>query len=497
MTLTLVDLDRQLGVTLKQARQSHRDDPARVTLSVLAAPRPEGVTDALRRTWLRARGGSAVRSLLADTSNWRRLLADASDYVVSPIDVRRRVAERLVAALTHALSANEARLLALLALDMLTTGRDSAQVTRRFDVVAGTTRATTMRAVKTLSELGVLTVTRKQTGVPTAVRLARVAPTTGWTSDVGQLVEAIADDDRTNDAYRTLLTVTSPVLGYLTRDVDGRVSGFPVDGWYMTILDLIGARIATIPAPRASRARRALRDLGIPDDPADFADAIAAMETDDVRRRYAKAESERAAAAEVRGASAQDARGARRAAWKALEALGAPALPNPKTKAADARRTEWIKSVGELVKAAPPEQLPALRDVIRRALIGRGWDEEQRAKALRKWFGEWDYVRKLGIPATHDDPVTARLYARTLPRLIARCGPVPARPTSEEAVATVRAWVSQVAAAWASVGADAATTQAFANALRTMLTRRSWAGDNLDAIVDQITSGTDTPKEGI
>lgn len=496
MTLTLTDLDRLLGGTLKQSRQSHRDDPARVTLSVLAVPRPEGVSDALLRTWLRARGGSAVRSLLADASAWRRLLADASAYVESPIDVRRRVAERLVAALTHSLSANEARLLALLALDMRATSRDSAQVTRRFDVLAGTTRATTMRAVGVLAERGVLTISRKRVGVPTAVRLTRIAPTTGWTSDLGQLVEAIVDEDTSNDAYRALASVTSPVLGYWTREVEGRTSGFPVDGWYMSVLDLIGARTATIPAPRASRARRALRDLGIPDDPALFADVIADLETPDVRARYEKAESERAAAAALRGASAVDSRHARRAAWKSLEALGTPPLPAPKTKKAQTRRDAWISSVDEVVSSAAPADIPALRDVLRRALIGRGWDESQRNTVLHRWFGAFDYVRKMGILVTSDDEVTARVRAYTLPRLFASTAPVPRLPSDAASVEAARTWGHDVAAHVAAMDADPATAGALREALRSMLARRGWAGGNLDELLDHIVpQGTDTLTE--
>ena len=413
MTLTLTDIDRQLGGTLGRARRSHPDDPARVVLAALTVDRPAGTTDALLRTWLRARGGVRVRSLLADASVWRRLLADAAEHREASSSggddrVVLRAARSLVSGLTHALSANEARLLTLLALDVLAR-RDSpaVSVTRRFDVAAGTTRATTIRAVGSLADRGLLTVAERRTGVPTEVRLRQAAPTTGWTPELGLLVEAILSDDHDNAAYRTLLGARSPALAYWSREVDGRRVGFPVDGWYVTLLDQLGVVRATLPAARTSRARRALREIGFSDDNELFADVLADFETEDVIADRDRAECERSELTAARGASAAESRSAKREAWTALSALGATPKPAPRQQRSTTRLKEWTASVQEIIDVADDAQLPVLLDVLRRALIRAGWDATAREEILMSWFGDPRLVKYAPIAGRVPDEPAA------------------------------------------------------------------------------------------
>lgn len=374
-------------------------DPARVILAVLAVA--DGTpTDAIRG-WLRSRGNAEVRALASSQGAFRDLVSRSERYLAgyTPEAVRSRTAHRVVPALSLGLPAAEAALLALIAIDMISSGKDGALLTRAFSVAMGCTQKSITNRADSLAASALLRVAAKQVGVPTRVRLRRTEASM-VTDEMTALIEDLGagTGSRLTELF---FAVRSPALSY---------GDLGYDAWYVSLCEALGIRKATIPASRASRARSRMRDLANTDD---LLEAIRVLETSEVIEARDAAEAERAAAAIVRAESATETRARKAAGWAWVDSLDLP-----KRSAKNTVLTRFLREARESMSLLDIGVHRYAIDVLTDRLRKRSWTDERITIVLDGIFpgrhiARWTAAH--GDIPTNDRDALVAWVARVLP----------------------------------------------------------------------------------
>lgn len=376
--MSLVTLDSTLGDTLTAAQSAvGSGDPARVVLAVLAAS-GDTPSDAIRM-WLRSRGNAEVRALASSAGSFRSLVESSERYLAdySPERVRERTAHRIVPALSLGLPAPEAALLAMVAIDMIRSGKDGTLLTRAFSVAMNSTQKSVTNRADSLASRGLLRIAVKRTGVPTRVRLRQSE--TIISND--QTAALIADLAAGTDSALTELfyAVTHPALAY---------SDLGYDAWYCSLLDALGIRKQLIPAARSSRTRKRMRELAGTDN---LHDALRVLATDEVMQALDYAETERQIAATLRAESAAEHRARKQAGYGFVDDIA----PLPRRGARDI--SGWLAETRETADALDAGVLPFALDALTRTMVRRGWSDKKITQTLDAVFPDRDAHRYIVV----------------------------------------------------------------------------------------------------
>lgn len=385
-------MDGTLGRTLSGAQRAvGSGDPARVILAVLAVANGTP-TDALRQ-WLRSRGTPDVRALASSHGAFRDLVTRSERYLAgySPEMVRERTSHRIVPALSLGLPANEAALLALIACDMIDSGKDGALLTRAFSVAMNSTQKSITNRADSLAGRRLLAMSSKQIGVPTRVRLRRTEATVSTEATTALIEDLAAGTD--SELTETFFAVRSPALSY---------ADLGYDAWYLALCDALGIRKEIIPASRSSRARSRMRDQAGTDN---LLDALRVLETSEVIEARDAVEAERAAVAVVRAESATETRARKAAGWKFVEDIAPlPRRASPieiedddDDKPARVRKTRDFPTFLSDAKKVAGDLDPGVRryaaDALMQTLRRRDWDAAKIEKTIDTIFPDHSVLR--------------------------------------------------------------------------------------------------------
>lgn len=373
-------------------------DPARVILSVLAAAK--GVPSDDVRAWLRSRGNAEVRATASARGTFQSLYERSESYLASysPERVRSRSALRVVRGLSSGLPAPEAALLALLALDMMESGKDGALLTRALSVTMGSTQKSVTNRADSLETRGLLRIAARQTGVPTRVRL-RKSDTRYITEQTEALIADLSagTDSRLTDLF---YAVRSPALSY---------TDLGYDAWYVSLCDALNIRKATIPASRSSRARTRMRELAGTDD---LLEALRTLETSEVVRARGEAEAARQEHAAVRAIGSAENRERKQIAYAWVEALDIP-----RKGAQSAPLAAFITSATESAASLDPAVQRFAAEALTTELRKRLWEEERVEKVLSDVFRNRRILRWVAAHGAvpHDPGGLVKWVATALP----------------------------------------------------------------------------------
>lgn len=392
-------MDSTLGRTLTSAQRAvGSGDPARVILAVLAVALGTP-TDAIR-VWLRSRGNPEVRALASSQGAFRDLVSRSERYLAgySPEAVRERTAHRVVPALSMGLPAAEAALLALIAIDMIESGKDGALLTRAFSVAMNCTQKSVTNRADSLAASALLRVAAKQVGVPTRVRLRRTEASM-VTDEMTTLIDDLGagTDSRLTELF---FAVRSPALTY---------GDLGYDAWYVSLCEALGIRKSTIPASRASRARSRMRDLANTDD---LLEAIRLLETSEVIEARDAAEAERAAAAIVRAESASETRVRKAAGWAWVDSLYLP-----KRSAKESALKSFTDAARKSADLLDADARRYAVDALTKSFEKRHWDAERIESTLDGIFPDRAIMRWTAVHGAVPTELEAFVawIAKTLP----------------------------------------------------------------------------------
>lgn len=373
---SLVSLDRTLGSALSGTQRAvGNGDPAKVVLAVLAVS--DGAPTETIRQWLRSRGNADVRAIASSPKTFRSLVERSAHYLAtySPEEVRKRTASKVVRALSTGLPPAEAALIALIALDMMESGRDGTLLTKAFAVAMRTPPKTVLRRADALASRGLLTVAPKRVGVPTRVRLRRTEVLDESVTE--QTLTLIEDLGAGKDSALTALfyAVRSPALAY---------SDLGFDAWYVSLCDALGIRTKIIAHDRSSRVRSKMRSLAGTDN---LLDALRVLETPEVVQARDDAEAERKITAALRAEGVAENRARKSAGYTFVEDIA----PLPRRGARDIK--DWVVESRETANALDAGALPHALDALTRTLRKREWSEDKITATIDAIFPDHEAFR--------------------------------------------------------------------------------------------------------